>query len=138
MTGPRDWDRELAAIDRAIERAPAPPAGSPAATPPPAGAAVVRGAARRAWGRLIPVLALAVALPFWPYSRGCGLGLALYLAGVAVLAAAGAWAAASAWRHRRSAAHVLALGAIVWSGALAAREVLPRIGYASVPAAWTC
>jgi hypothetical protein len=35
-------------------------------------------------------------------------------------------------------AHVLALGAIAWAAALAAREVLPRVGYARVPATWTC
>jgi hypothetical protein len=84
------------------------------------------------------VLALALALPVWPYARACGLGLLAYLGAVGVLVAAGAWAAANAWRHRRPVAHVLALGAIAWGVALAAREVLPRVGYARVPATWTC
>jgi hypothetical protein len=137
VTGPRDWDRELAAIDRAIERAPVPP-GSPPVASPSTAAAAGRGSASRVWARLVPVLALASALPFWPYSRGCGSGLMLYGAALAVLAGSGVWAAASAWRHRRPAAHVLALAAIVWGGALAAREVLPRIGYARVSASWTC
>jgi hypothetical protein len=84
------------------------------------------------------VLALAAALPFWPYQRACGLGLMLYLGAVAALVAAGGWAAASAWRYRRPVAQVLALSVIAWGGVLAAREVLPRIGYARVAAAWTC
>jgi len=138
VTGPRDWDKELAAIDRVIERAPAGPAGTPAAAPRDAGAPVARGAARRVWVRLVPVLALAAALPFWPYARACGIGLALYLGAVATLLGAGAWAAASAWRHRRPVAHVLALGAIAWGGVLAAQEALPRVGYARVTAVWTC
>ncbi|MGH7631602.1 MAG: hypothetical protein ACREOF_19880 [Gemmatimonadales bacterium] len=128
MTGPRDWDKELAAIDRAIERTPAAAAGAPVAAP----------GGRRVWLRLLPVLALAAALPFWPYQRTCGLGLALYLGAVAMLVGAGVWAAASAWRHRRPTAHVLALLAIGWGAALAAREALPRVGYARSAAVWTC
>jgi hypothetical protein len=84
------------------------------------------------------VLALAFALPFWPYARSCGLALFTYLGAVGALMAAGVWAAANAWTHRRPVAHVLALGALAWGAALAAREVLPRIGYARVPAAWSC
>jgi hypothetical protein len=138
MTGPRDWDKELAAIDRAIERAPGAPSGTPEASPRDAGPPVARGAARHAWARLVPVLALAVALPFWPYARACGLGLGVYLGAVATLIGAGIWAAVSAWRHRRPTAHVLALGAVVWGAALAVHEVLPRVGYAKVMAPWTC
>lgn len=138
MTGPRDWDKELAAIDRAIERAPAAPASQPDSPSRGASAPVVRGSATRAWGRLLPVVALAVALPFWPYARACGLGLALYLGAIGLLVATGAWAAASAWRHRRPLAHLLALAVIAWGAVLAAREVLPRIGYARVAAVWTC
>lgn len=136
MTGPRDWDRELAAIDRAIDRAPA--AGATPARAEQPGPAVVRGSARRTWARLLPVLALAVALPFWPYARACGLGLVLYLGAAAMLTGAGVWAAVSAWRHRRPAVHVLALGAVVWGGVLIARELLPRTGYARATAVWTC
>jgi len=138
VSGPRDWDKELAAIDRAIERSPGP---APEAAVPPAGAArnpVVRGSASRAWARLGLVLALAFALPFWPYARSCGLALFAYLGAVGALIAAGVWAAANAWTHRRPVAHVLALGALAWGAALAAKEVLPRIGYARDPAAWTC
>jgi hypothetical protein len=135
VTGSRDWDKELAAIDRAIERAPL----SPSATPrPDVSLAPARGSAGRVWGRLALVVALGAALPFWPYARGCGVGLVLYLGAVAVLLAASTWAATHAWRHRRPAAHVLALAAIAWGSALAAREVLPRIGYARVPATWAC
>jgi hypothetical protein len=136
VTGPRDWDKELAAIDRAIERGPTPPPSAPASGGPRTLGA--RAAAPRAWARLALVLALALALPFWPYARACGVGLMLYLGAVATLCAAGVWAAANAWKHRRAAAHVLALAALAWGVALAAREVLPRIGYARVTAGWRC
>ncbi len=135
MTGPRDWDKELAAIDRAIERMPATAAGAPAAAPGPPPR---QGGGRRVWVRLMPVLALAAALPFWPYQRTCGLGLALYLGAVATLVGAGVWTAVSAWRHRRPAAHVLALLTLAWGAVLAAREALPRVGYARSAAVWTC
>jgi hypothetical protein len=140
MTGPRDWDKELAAIDRAIERAPAGPAASPAAVPTAGGArpTAVRGAAGRAWMRVALAGALAVSLPFWPYQRACGAGLLLYLGALAMLILGGIWAAASAWRHRRPAAHVVALAALAWGCGLAAREILPRAGYARVTASWSC
>jgi hypothetical protein len=138
MTGPRDWDNELAAIDRAIEHSPLPAPEAAAPAPGTPRSPVVRGSGPRAWARLGLVLALALALPFWPYARACGLGLLAYLGAVGVLVAAGVWAAANAWRHRRPVAHVLALGAIAWGAALAAGEVLPRVGYARIAATWTC
>jgi hypothetical protein len=136
VTGPRDWDKELAKIDRVIEGTP--PARPPATAGSPGAPAAPRGPARSVWGRLLPVLALAAALPFWPYARGCGTALLLYLGATAVLVCAGGWAAVSAWRHRRAAAHVLALGAMLWGGVLAAREVLPRVGYARIAISWSC
>ncbi|HEU5171697.1 MAG TPA: hypothetical protein VFU46_14210, partial [Gemmatimonadales bacterium] len=120
------------------ERMPAQPAapaprtgGGPAALP----AAVGGG---RTWARLLPVLALAAALPFWPYERACGSGLLFYLASVGVLTIAAVWCAAVAWKHRRALAHVAALLALLWGLVLASAEVLPRVGYAARAAAWLC
>ncbi|HEU4588757.1 MAG TPA: hypothetical protein VFS11_08925 [Gemmatimonadales bacterium] len=153
MTGPRDWDKELAEIDKAIARLPARPAqsaevpaaaGTPAGSAPsPAGARTVRPAASprettTTWLRVVLAVVLAAALPFWTYSRGCGLGLYLYLGASAVVVIAGLWAAGSAWQRRRARAHIVALLVVLWGLGLIAHEVLPRIGYAKQPARWTC
>jgi hypothetical protein len=151
---PRDWDKELAKIDRAMAENPAGPAvpaaatGRPAAGRPVASAPAARalppavaagGRARAAtWFRVLLTVALAVALPLWPYAHGCGSGLWLYLGAVAVTALSGVWAAFSAWHRRQGLAHLLALLAVAWGLVLGAREVLPRSGYARAAAVWTC
>ncbi len=144
---PRDWDKELAKIDRAMAENPAgtaPPVAAGRPAPPVASralapAAVAGGRARAAtWFRVLLTVALAVALPLWPYAHGCGSGLWLYLAAVAVTGLSGMWAAFSAWRRRQGLAHLLALVAVAWALVLGARELLPRTGYAKVGAVWTC
>ena len=52
--------------------------------------------------------------------------------------AAGIWSTLSSWKHRLGLAHLLSLLVIIWSLALAAREVLPRIGYARAQGVWIC
>jgi hypothetical protein len=74
----------------------------------------------------------------WPYTAGCGLPLAAYLAGVAAVIVAALWSMVSTWRTRLGFAHFLSIALLLWGAALAAREVLPRIGYAKQPAAWLC
>jgi hypothetical protein len=142
---PRDWDKELAKIDRAMAATPPVPAGTPAArgaaapaalVPPPA--AVGARARAATWFRVLLTVALAVALPLWPYAHACGTGLWLYLAAVSVTGLSAVWAAFSAWRRRQGLAHLLALLAVAWVLVLGAREVLPRTGYARITAAWTC
>ena len=147
---PRDWDKELAAIDRAMATqpagapsAPAPvrigPGGPPPAARAPAAVPTVGRRERFAtWMRVLLTLALAVSLPFWPYAHACGLGLWLYLGAVAVTGLSGIWAALSAWRRRQGLAHLLSLLVVAWSLAVGARDVLPRIGYAKQSAAWRC
>ncbi|HZE76769.1 MAG TPA: hypothetical protein VE091_15755 [Gemmatimonadales bacterium] len=145
---PRDWDKELAAIDRAMERQPQLPAGaarpevpSRSAAPvaaPPAGAPLARGAKATAWLRVFLVLLLAGAMPFWPYGRGCGFGLFAYMAAAGVVVLGGAWAAVSTWHRRRPMAHVLALLVTLWGIGLLAAEVLPRVGYARQTVRWAC
>ena len=150
MTGPRDWDKELANIDKVIAEG----GGTPAALPVKAGAPVPRTPSPSPGVASVPVsrgrdLAAvwfktllgaigAAALAYWPYSKSCGMSLYLYLGAVAVVTLAGGWAARAAWTHRRGFAHILALMVILGGLALALIEILPRTGYARVSHTWTC
>ena len=149
---PRDWDKELAAIDREIEKqgagpgAPGTPASLPPGAPPPpvpppapgAAAPVVRGAAAVTWFWVVLAVLLAAALPLWPYDKACGLQLFFYLGAAALALLAGAAGAVNSWKARRGLAHVLSLAVVVWAGVMGAREVLPRTGYAAESRAWLC
>jgi hypothetical protein len=148
--GSRDWDKELAAIDKIMAAGPAVPAATPAAAPQPGRApASAGGDARRAagsgryarfftWVRLALGLALGAAMTQWPYTHGCGVPLFAYLGGVLAVLVAALWSGVSSWRTRSALAHFLSLALFVWGGFLAAREILPRIGYAKQGAAWVC
>ena len=145
MTGPRDWDKEMAEIDKlmASDR-PAPPA-APGASPParqasaaPAAAAPRAAAPTASRGRdtvfvwLIAILGVlgAVALYYWPYNKSCGTWLYGYLIGVAAVAGCGLMTMRSSWTHRRGLAHAVGLLTFLAGLAFAAAEILPRTGYA--------
>lgn len=160
----RDWEKELAKIDKQLESisdeallggkgagapvpapVPAKPAGKALPAAPAGSAAAPAAPARtRTLGvalRLLLAGAVAVGVLFWPYDARCGLGLAGYLAAVGVVTVAGAWSAVWSWRHRSGRGHVAALVLVGWGVALAAAEVLPRIGYAKADPAralWVC
>ncbi len=51
---------------------------------------------------------------------------------------AGAWAAHAAWRARMGLAHLAALAIVLASAALAADQVMPRLGYSPVEVTWGC
>lgn len=133
---PRDWDKELANIDKAMAKQPATAAaGTPVAAGP---AAPLRRFAALAWFWAVVAIVLAVALLVWPYDRSCGIRLIFFL-GAAVLALVlGVLGAFSSWAHRQGLAMLLSLLVIVWAGVMAAREVLPRAGYAKQALEWTC
>ena len=143
---PRDWDREMAEIDKVIAREAPPQARAPvpagrAAAPAvvlPAGAGVTRRARAAGWLRVLLAVAVAVAIPFWPYLNACGLGLALYAGAVVFLILLALWAAAGTWVRRLGFAHFISVAVLLWGLALAAGIVLPRIGYAVPAAAWLC
>lgn len=152
---PRDWDKELAEIDKLIARGPAsvpaprsasgpgpaPAPRGPAAAPasaPPASRAAAAGDFLGTWVRVLLGLTVAAAVTVWPYPSACGLNLALYLGAVGMVVVAGAWGAAASWRRRRGFAHVLSLLVLLWGLAVAAREVLPRVGYARDAKTWAC
>ena len=90
------------------------------------------------WSRMLLALALGAAMTQWPYLHGCGWPLAAYLGAAATVLIAGAGLAFDSWRLRSGLVHVLAVGLAFWSIVLVAEQVLPRVGYAAEPAAWSC
>lgn len=139
---PRDWDKELANIDRAMAKqsGAAPPAAPsrPPALPTTTAAPPRRRSVALTWFWVVLGLALAIALPIWPYDKACGIRLIFFLGAIGITGIVGVLAALASWAHRRGFAHVLSLIVLAWSGVLAAREVLPRIGYAKQGSAWMC
>jgi hypothetical protein len=134
---PRNWDKELADIDKAIARQPAPAPGSPV------GGLAKPGIQRRrfvalTWFWTTLALLLAIALPLWPNDKSCGLRLVFYLGAAGIALLMGVLGALSSWSYRRGLAHLLSLLAIVWAGVMAMREILPRAGYARQELHWTC
>lgn len=156
----RDWDKELAKVDKQLASlsddqllgaSPAAPVALPkdaakkAAKSPPVpvtASSAKETSAVGVYGRLILAMLVGVAMYIWPYPAQCGFGLAGYLAAVGVLIAGGLWASVWTWRHRASRAHTLSLLVVLWGLVLASMQVLPRIGYAKPdanhPAAWLC
>jgi hypothetical protein len=74
----------------------------------------------------------------YPYFRECGLPLFGYLCAVVTMVLAGGWVAVLSWQIRNEFAHMLSLALILWGLVLAADVLLPRTGYAAVPATWQC
>lgn len=144
----RDWDRELAEIDKLMAAGGADP-GPAAGQPRPTGAAMPRAgggpgavpssrAALFTWVRLGLALTLGAAMTQWPYTHGCGLQLSLYLGAVGAVVVASLWSMVSSWRTRSAFAHFLSIALLFWGVTLGARELLPRTGYARTAASWTC
>ena len=143
----KNWDLELKKIDRRLESV-ADEALLPAGNKPTPAAREQAKAVQRetstlgVMARLVLSVILAVAMLFWPYDTRCGVGLFGYLGATALVASAGVWTAAWTWRHRSARGHVVSLLLMLWGVALAAAEVLPRVGYAAPtaerPATWMC
>ncbi|MEO8479713.1 MAG: hypothetical protein ABI542_08775 [Gemmatimonadota bacterium] len=157
MADDRDWDREMAKIDRLIGKdAPAPaassppsrlPSGSNAATAPRAserkpGAPVahgpVAGSGFRVWLTTLLGPLGVTGLMMWPYGTTCGTWLWVYLVGVLAVFGAALMTMRAAWQHRRSVAMAVGVLTLIAALGLAAMIVLPRIGYAAVSLTWTC
>jgi hypothetical protein len=157
----RDWDKELAKVDKQLASLSddallgSPPAttggkrevasGQRDARTDKASRAPSEPRATTSFGvyaRLTLSVLVGIAMVLWPYPARCGVGLAGYLAAVAVVTASGVWSSVWTWRHRASKAHTLSLLLILWGLILGSIEVLPRIGYAKPdlahPAAWVC
>jgi hypothetical protein len=151
MTGPRDWDKEMAEIDKIIASGKASPAASPPAGGVPARAGqqaparpatattVTRGRDKvGVWLRTLVGAGGAVALQLWPYAKGCGTMLYLYMLSTLAVTLLGAWAMRGAWVHRRGVAHVGGLLVFLAGLTFAAIQVLERTSYAAAPLGWTC
>ena len=83
-------------------------------------------------------VALAVAMPFWPYPKTNAWWVVFYMFAVALVVVAGIWSARLTWETRLGRAHTIALVVVLWGLTLAAEETLPLIGYAYVDAASCC
>jgi hypothetical protein len=90
------------------------------------------------WARALLGIVLGGTMTQWPYHYDCGLPLLEYLGAVAMVIVAGAWVAVASWRLRNPPAHILALLLILWGIALAAGQILPRVGYAAQRLTWRC
>ena len=149
----RDWDKELAKIDKQLESVSdaqlfpeKPGAPSKPGAPVPGGAAVTpqvaaERAAARSWPailRLTLSVVLGVGILFWPYENRCGGGLTMYLLAVAAVLGSGVWSAIWTWRHNAARAHILSILLLAWGVMLGAAEVLPRVGYAKEILTWSC
>jgi hypothetical protein len=148
--GPRDWDRELADIDRLIAAGggsapvPAAPAKGKGGVPAagggggPAGPAADRRALLGTWFWFLLATLLGVGLTQWPWPYACGMRLYGYLGAVGLFGVASLASLVLSWRTRSAVVHWLSLGLLGWAAFLGAREVLPRIGYARRVATWEC
>jgi hypothetical protein len=146
----RDWDREMREVDKLLQKLPEadPMVGRGVPTVPIHRAAAgggpdLPGRARggawlSTWFRVGLGLVLGIGMLAWPYTHGCGLKLIFYLIGATTVIVAGVWSAISSWKRRLGLAHALSFGLIIWGLVLAAREVLPRVGYAKTEAPFFC
>ncbi len=140
----RDWDRELAEVDRLLNQLPthqaeqAAAAAKRVAAPPSTPSAGKPTSRAGTWARVGLGLLIGIGMSQWPYTHGCGLKLFIYLGGVFTVIVAGVWSSLSSWKRQMGVAHILSQGLVIWGLVLAAREVLPRIGYAKEIATWFC
>jgi hypothetical protein len=139
----KDWDKELAKIDKQLESVSDAQLFPEKKDASPAQKAQVVGdrAAAASWPAILRLslsVALGIGILFWPYANRCGIGLAGYLIAVIAVAASGIWSAVWTWRHRAARAHILSGLLIGWGLILGATEVLPRIGYAKQALMWSC
>jgi hypothetical protein len=143
----RDWDKELAEVDRLLNQLPshrdeqmaaqaskrAQPAARPATSAPDPG-----GGRIGTWARVGLGLLLGIGMPLWPYDHACGIKLFIYLGGVLTVVVAGVWSSMSSWKRRMGTAHLISQLLVIWGLVLTAGVLLPRMGYAKTPATWFC
>ena len=143
----RDWDKELAEVDRLLNQLPshreeqvaaqtskrAQPAARPGTSAQDLG-----GGRIGTWARVGLGLLLGIGMPLWPYDHACGIKLFIYLGGVLTVVVAGVWSSLSSWKRRMGTAHLISQLLVIWGLVLTAEVMLPRFGYAKTPATWFC
>ena len=152
----RDWDKELAEVDRLLAKLPhadptlgrnQPAAAKPGAAghahaphaPVGAGAGPAQPPSVAAvWIRVGLASLVGLAMTQWPYTHGCGIKEIFYLIGAGAVVASSVWGAWGSWRRRMGLAHGLSIGLLIWGLTLVTFEVLPRVGYAAKAATWFC
>jgi hypothetical protein len=143
----KNWDKELAKIDKQLESMADETLLPTSAAATPEAKAEVRAQQSRTrtlgvLARLTLAVGLGVGILFWPYDARCGFALAGYLVSIGVVIGSGLWSAIWAWRHRSPRAHILSLLIVLWGLTLGAVEILPRSGYAKPnpghPMTWLC
>jgi hypothetical protein len=90
------------------------------------------------WARVALGVLFGIAITQWPYPHACGLPLLQYFGVVAMVMVTGTWIAVASWTRRHAPGHVLALLLLLWGIALAAHQILPRVGYAAQRLSWRC
>lgn len=152
MTGPRDWDKEMAEIDKLLAKGTAPAAPSAPALPvrpgePRPTASLAKSATgivtrghhiAGVWVQALLGVAAAAALPFWPYAKSCGTMLYLYLLSTFAVIVVGIWTMRNAWTHRRGVAHIAGLLVMLAGLAFATVEIIQRTNVVGVRLLWAC
>jgi hypothetical protein len=142
----RDWDKELAEVDRLLNQLPTHREEQMAAQAAKRAHPTVRADAGQdsgggrigTWARVGLGLLLGIGMPLWPYDHPCGIKLFLYFGGVLTVVVAGVWSSLSSWKRRMGRAHLLSQLLVIWGLVLAAEVILPRWGYAKEAATWFC
>src|SRR3954466_14752882 len=133
---PRNWDREMADIDRAIAKQQPATGGSAQPGSPPV--TPQRRFVALTWLWTVIAVLLGVALLLWPFDRNCGIRLIFFIGAGGLALLAGVIGALNGWSSRQGLAHLLSLIVIIWSGVMVMREILPRAGYAKDARDWSC
>jgi len=106
--------------------------------PKPRTETITGGELAALWARVGLGVLLGGMITQWPYLHACGLPLLEYFGAVTMVVVAGGWIAVASWTQRHASTHVVALLLVLWGFAIAAYEILPRIGYAAERWAWQC
>jgi hypothetical protein len=109
-----------------------------ASRPKPRAEATTRATLAALWARVGLGVLLGGMITQWPYAHACGLPLLAYFGAITMVIVAGAWAAVASWTRRHPSSHVLGLLLVLWGIALAAYQILPRVGYAAERWGWQC
>jgi len=140
---PRDWDKELAEIDKLIGKVPS--GGATPARPAPAKDAPAlpapRAGRREQWGVWARVglgVLFGAAVTQYPYAHECGFGLLWYSGVIGMILLTGGWSAVISWKRRMGLAHTVSLLIVLWGLGLAASVWLARSRFAGEPLQWFC